>query len=209
MVLRFLFKAAGDRKRTVYHCFSKTFHLQKDSFVSNRKTIWNMQCILNYRCPNPAEMNEPISVTSGYIRSEWILSPQERSWTQIDCFWRLQKGGQILCPLASICHFLVNTDWPFCPPVLCPKCHMPALGWVWDSLLHAPSWCLAVPHGWIEQWPHHFWIWKPSLKQEYASHNPGHIEELLWREEEDHWLLPCEERYYPSHSSFPFFDTKI
>lgn len=31
--------------------------------VSNRKTIWNMQWVLNYRCPKPAETTEPFSLT--------------------------------------------------------------------------------------------------------------------------------------------------
>lgn len=52
------------------------------------------------------------------------------------------------CLLASICYFFAcNTDWPSCHPVLCPKCHEPALGWALDFQLMSGS---SRSAAWIE-----------------------------------------------------------
>lgn len=49
--------------------------------VSNGKTAWNMQWILNYRCPKPAEPINPPCLWFCIIRSEWFGISQRRSWT--------------------------------------------------------------------------------------------------------------------------------
>lgn len=94
-------------------------------------------------------------------------------------------------------------------PVLCPKCHVPVLGWVWVFLLCAPDWCSRWAN-WIEEWPHHFWIWKPSLKQEYANHNTRHILRSCYgARRRITACCPLRRGTYPSHSSSPSFDIKI
>lgn len=209
MVLRrLLSKGAGALKGTVCHSFKNPFHLQKDSFVSNRKTIGNVQFILNYRCPNPAETNEPISVTFVYDQVRMASESPEKVLNTHCLLLKTSERWQD--SLSSCFHLLfiwllTLTDLSV-TSVLCPKCHMPSLRWFWDFLLCVPSWCLVVP----DQLPHHFWIWKPSLKQEYANHNSGHILRRCHAERRRITACcPVRRGPYPSRSSSPFFDTKI
>lgn len=117
----------------------------KDSFVSNRKTIWIMQFILNYRCPNPAETNEPISVS----HQIWMASQSPEKVLNTYCLLLKTSGRwpDSVSLLPFVISLLANTDWPSCHPVLCPKCHEPALGWALDFQLMSGS---SRSAAWIE-----------------------------------------------------------
>lgn len=75
MVLKFLFKTAGTGKGVVAH---SSLAEGLTCAISNRKTIWNMQWILNYRCPKPAETNEPVSLIILCHQIRMVSDSQEK-----------------------------------------------------------------------------------------------------------------------------------
>lgn len=114
--------------------------------------------------------------------------------------------------LPFVIYLLVNTDRPFCHP--CAVSQVPHA--TIEMSLGFPALCTRSMSGCsrsaclIEQWPHHFWIWKPSLKQEYANHNPGHILRRCYGE--GRRITACctvRRGTDPSHSSSPLFGSKI
>lgn len=125
-------------------------------------------------------------------------------------FIKVARFSVFLFPF--VIYLLVNTVWAFCHH--CAVSQVPHACTGMSLGLPAPctqlmSGC-STSAGWIEEWPHHFWIWKPSLKQEYANHNPGHmLRSCCGERRRIAACCPVRRGTYPSLSSSPFFDTKI